>query len=265
MKGIDISKHNGVINFTKLKGVIDFVMIRAGYGKNNIDTKLTANVEGVKKVGLHFGFYWFSYAKSESMAVNEANYLCDIADKYHPDFPLVYDWEYESDKNYAKSGKPLTNSERVKFAKAFLNQVEKRGYYAMIYANADYIKNKGFNQLLKTYDLWLAQPSGKTPAYSCGIWQYSFKGKLTGINTDVDLDIAYKDYHNSLLLNKKENKEKNTMNINEKIVKRLNDVYVTTAKEIINGKYGNGEERKEKIKSIGLDYDIVQMIVSELM
>ena len=72
MTGVDVSTHNGVVNWELAKQNIDFAIIRAGYGKNNIDKCAKQNVEGCEKNGIPFGLYWFSYAYTVDMARNEA-------------------------------------------------------------------------------------------------------------------------------------------------------------------------------------------------
>jgi len=266
--GIDVSKHNGRIDWSKLKGKIDFAIIRAGYGNNNIDAQLHNNVVGCKENGIAFGLYWFSYALSENASINEANYLCNIADKYNPTYPLCYDWEYDSDAYARKKGVTITNATREKFARAFLKTLEKRGYYAMIYSNADYL-NKGFKPLLSDYALWYASWTGKKPSINCGIWQNSDKGVVPGISGKVDSDISYVDYP-SIIMSWEHNKNKFTKPIPVK--KSVDDIknefwnkYSTVAKDIINGKYGNGEERKNKMRDMGIDYGLVQEIVSNML
>ena len=269
MKGIDVSKHNGVINFNLLKGKIDFVMIRAGYGKNNIDQKLQANVTGAKSAGLHFGFYWFSYALSKDMVLKEADYLCDVADKYKPDMPLAFDWEYDSDKYAKNHGAKITNATRVEFARTFLKQVEKRGYYAMNYSNLDYLKTKGFSELLNDFDLWLAEPGAKEPSRNCGIWQYSFGGKLSGISGNVDLDVAYKDYPQMIAgysnnLTENSNKKEITEEEKAEIINIFWSKYKTIAERVISGDYGDGENRKRLLEKHNIDYQLAQMVVNAL-
>lgn len=260
-KGIDISKHNGQINWQSVSGV-DFAIIRAGYGKNNIDAQLKNNVNGCKSKGIPFGFYWFSYATSVTMCRAEANYLCDLADKYHPTYPLCYDWEYDSDDNAKKKGVKLSNKDREEFAKAFLETVEARGYYAMIYSNIDYL-NKGFANLLTKYDLWLASWSGKNPPRSCGIWQYTDKGRVQGILGNVDCNYTYKEYGtpqkekevDSSILAKIDNLE---ISLDE----FFQNKYKWVLKEVYKGNYGTGNERKEKLKNNGYDPELVQALIN---
>lgn len=194
-KGIDISVFQGDISWSKVMG-IDFAIIRAGYGNNNLDSKVVQNIKGCTNYKIPFGLYWFSYALSVNDAVKEADYVCNIADKYKLTFPVIaYDWEYDSDSYAAKCGVSMTNDKRYQFASAFLKRVKQRGYTPIIYTNYDYL-NKGFKKLLTEYDVWFAYPGGNSKPDITGltIWQYSWKGSVPGINADVDMNYCYKDY-----------------------------------------------------------------------
>lgn len=270
LNGIDVSSHNETINWAKAVEQVDFVMIRAGYGKNNIDSYLIKNVTGCKNYSIPFGFYWFSYALSKDMAAKEADYVCDLADKYHPALPIAYDWEYDSDNYALHKGVNITANDRADFARTFLSRVKKRGYTPMLYTNVDYI-NKGFNAIIKTYDIWLAQWGVKTPSYKCAIWQSSETGKISGINGYVDINTAYKDY--SVSDNNSTNNESTKIKLTDKnkaeIITKLGtsfwEKYLTLAVDIIKGKYGNGNDRKKKLQNIGCDYDIAQTFVNYLI
>lgn len=265
--GIDVSTHNGTIDWKKVVESVDFAIIRAGYGKNNIDTMLSKNVKGCQDYSIDFGFYWFSYALSESDAKKEADYVCDLADKYKPNYPICYDWEYDSDEYAKKMGISMSNDKRKAFANSFLKRVEERGYYAMLYTNIDYL-NKGFSDLTKTYDVWLAQWGVNSPSKSCGIWQKTSSGKVNGINGNVDLNISYNDYAGLITNNKgnkKENKEKEKKEQLNKYKDIFWNMYLGIAEDVKKGKYGNGADRKKKLKAQGYDYDIVQNIVNILV
>lgn len=89
----------------------------------------------------------------------------------------------------------LTTRQRTDICRAFCEEIEKAGYYAMIYANKNWLDNYLYtDELLKHFDLWLAQWDTDKTAYSCGIWQHSSTGKIDGINGNVDLNISYKNY-----------------------------------------------------------------------
>ena len=263
-KGIDVSTHNGKIDWTKVKGEIDFAMIRAGYSRT-FDAQATNNINGCRANHIPYGLYWFSYALSVEDAIKEANTLCDFADMCDASYPLAYDWEYDSDNYAAKCGVKMTNAKREQFAKAFLNRVEERGYYAMIYTNLDYL-SKGFANLISRYDLWLANWGVPKPAKTCGIWQTTDSAYVGGIGK-CDFDMSYKDYP-SIIKAMKINKtptNKNSENTLEKTKDKYWEKYMNVAKEVIAGKYGVNPARKEKLKSLGYDYDLVQEIVNVLV
>lgn len=188
-KGIDISHHQGNINFDKLKGNIDFAMVRTSYGNFYEDSKYKQNIEGLERIGVPYGLYHFSYAKNVSDAKKEAEGFVNIIKNYNPTYPIAIDIEY-SDRTSNVESDTL-----IDIAKTICEIVESNGYYVVIYANLDYFNNKLNNSTLDKYDKWLAQWSSK-PTYSksFGMWQYSSVGKIPGISGNVDLDISYKDY-----------------------------------------------------------------------
>ena len=193
IKGIDVSKHNGTIDWKSVKeDGIDFAILRAGYGKNNIDEQIYNNIKGCETNVIRMGMYWFSYAYTEEMAKKEADYICDIADTTSIEFPICFDFEYDSADYASKNGALVTTEFLVNIATAFLSQVEKRGYYAMLYTNIDYF-NKGFYKLKGRYDIWLACWNDSMPdkeIYCYSILQYSNKGRVAGISGNVDLNIS---------------------------------------------------------------------------
>ena len=193
LKGIDVSKHNGVIAWRDVKYHIDFAMLRAGYGKNNIDTMLNRNATDCERNGIPYGVYWFSYAYTPEMARNEAKYCLEIISEYNPTYPVCFDFEYDSVAYAKKNGVTVTKKLMCDMAIAFLSEIEKAGYYAMNYTNIDYL-NKGFSSLTSKYDTWLAQWNVKTPSKPCGIWQYSDSGKVAGIDGRVDMNYSYHNY-----------------------------------------------------------------------
>ena len=89
----------------------------------------------------------------------------------------------------------LSNRQRTDIVKAFCSEIEKAGYYAMFYCNANWLNNYLIKEeLLPKYDLWLAQWNVADPCITCGTWQKSDKGFINGISGNVDLDISYKNY-----------------------------------------------------------------------
>lgn len=196
-KGIDVSKWNGNINWDKVKSAgINFAIVREGYGKRDphqVDKKFKDNINGAKSVGIHTSVYHYSYADSVEDAINEAQFCLENISDLKPEYPVIIDIE---DKEQLK----LNNRQRTDIVKAFCGEVEKAGYYAMFYCNLNWLNNYLYkDELLPKYDLWLAQWNVAAPSVSCGIWQYSSAGKIDGISGNVDLDIAYKNYPETMI------------------------------------------------------------------
>ena len=197
-RGIDISHHQGDIDFSKLKDRIDFAMVRTSYGDFYEDRKYKTNIKQLEKIHVPYGLYHFSYAKDIEGAKKEASNFINLIKNYNPTYPVVIDIEYSNRTSN------VSNNTLNDIAYTFCAMVENAGYYVMIYANLDYFNNKLNDKRLDRYDKWLAEWKNK-PTYNkaFGIWQYSSKGRLPGINGNVDLNISYKDYP-SIIKTKKE-------------------------------------------------------------
>lgn len=191
-KGIDVSTWQNNIDWSKVKeSGVEFAIIREGYGKNDpnqIDDCFHINAEEAQKNGIPFGVYHYSYAQSVNDAANEANFCLSNINKYKLEYPVVLDIEDSSMQHLGK--RTITD-----ICKAFCEQIEQAGYYAMIYCNVNWLENYLYkDELLTRYDLWLAHWKVDSPKYECGIWQYSDSGKVSGISGNVDMNISYKDY-----------------------------------------------------------------------
>ena len=224
IKGIDVSKWNGAINWDEAKkDGVEFAIIREGYGKKDpkqIDKRFYDNYNGAKSAGIHVGVYHYSYADSVDDAVKEAQFCLENIQGLDIDFPIVFDIE---DKEQLK----LNNRQRTDIVKAFCNEIEKAGYYAMFYCNLNWLNNYLYkDELTSKYDLWLAHWNAPVPSVPCGIWQKSDCGHINGINGNVDIDIAYKDYPSIIKGMNNENVTSNT-NTNQQIpVQQAEGVYI---------------------------------------
>lgn len=194
-KGIDVSEHNGNINFAAVKGAgIEFAMIRAGYGWTYQDKKFEQNVNGFTSAGIKVGAYWFIYATNVEEAIKNADKCIEVLSKFKGKFtfPIGCDYEYDSDSYSEKHGVKQTKATRTAIIEAFCDRLEEAGYYVSLYLNKDYIVNKvNYNELTQ-FDLWLAHWDTAKPYRDCGMWQNSATLKISGAN--FDSDIAYKDY-----------------------------------------------------------------------
>ena len=245
LKGIDISEFQ-TVDYKKLKKQgIDFAIIRCGYGRNisQEDKKFKKHYEGLKSVGIKIGCYLYSYVTSVQNAKLEAENCLKIIKGLQFDLPVFYDLE---DKVVAKLGKEkITNC-----ALNFCETIEKAGYKAGVYANLNWFLNYiNVSKILK-YKIWLAEWSQThTSKFRIDYWQYSSKGKIDGINGNVDLDISYVDNVD------------NSVENGENVIKKKTNSQI--AKEVIAGKWGNGKERKEKLEKAGYNYNEIQNLVNK--
>lgn len=192
LRGIDVSKWQGVIDWQKVKNDgVEFAIIREGWGKKSpsqIDKQFRANYENAKSVGIPIGCYHYSYADSISGAKAEAEFCLENIRGMQFEYPVCFDIE---DRTMLS----LSNRQRTDIIKTFCSEIEKAGFYAMFYCNLNWLNNYLIKEeLLLKYDLWLAQWSHTEPSISCGIWQKSDKGTINGIIGNVDIDVSYKNY-----------------------------------------------------------------------
>lgn len=192
LKGIDVSVHNGAaIDFKKVKAAgIDFVMIRAGFGKSltQKDKYFERNYAAATAAGLHVGAYWYSYATSSAEMLQEADVFLTAIKGKRFDMPVYID--VEGNRTFA-CGKSAV-SEMVR---AFCEKMEKAGYFCGIYTFRAAAGKYFTDEVLKRFALWLAE-WGKSLKYdgAYGIWQYTDKGKVSGVSGNVDRDTCIVDY-----------------------------------------------------------------------
>ena len=194
--GIDVSKHNGSIDWNSVKNAgVNFVIIRCGYrgsatGVLVEDPKFKTNIQGAIAAGLKVGIYFFSQATTEVEAVEEASMTVSLIRKYNITYPVYMDVE-------AANGRAdgLSASARTAVIRAFCETVRNSGYTAGVYANKNWLSEKMNVGSLGNYKIWLAQYAA-TPTYGgrYEMWQYSSTGRISGIPELVDLNISYMSY-----------------------------------------------------------------------
>lgn len=237
-KLIDISQHNVNINFEELKNNgIKNVIIRVGWigNKQNhtLDTKFEENYKKAKENGFKVGFYVYSYCKSVETLRQGVNWLLEKIDTKQNEIGVFLDLEDETIQEIGRQN--LTDQ-----AKQFCEIIKNSGYIAGIYANKYWFEHLLDIKQLLNYKIWLAEWNKKdnySVTFRVDIWQYG-QTEIKGINGQVDInDIYY----------------------------GTNTIFVDIeqiAKDVINGKYGNGQERKEKLGNL---YEQVQHKVNEML
>ncbi len=191
--GIDVSKHQGNIDWTKVKnsGKVEFAILRAGYGKliSQKDSQFENYYSACIKNNIPVGAYWYSYAMSEAEAIQEANIFLQVIKNKQFAYPVYFDLE---EKSQLALGKAKCSA----IAKAFLETMEKAGYFVGIYMSKSHLETYLIEEVRNRYAVWVAHYGVNKTSYAgqFGIWQKSDSGSVTGISGNVDLNECYQDY-----------------------------------------------------------------------
>ena len=192
IKGIDVSSYQKKPDWKKVKqSGVKFAILRI-HQRSGIDASFEHNYKGRCDNGILIGGYKLSYATTVAESEKEANETLAVLKGRKLDFPIFYDLEWETQRKFSKS-----KLEAITLA--FLRKIHSAGYRVGIYSNVDWFNNL-FTPAMRDYDCWIARypatDNGKVverlrPAQGIG-WQYSSKGKVPGIDGNVDMDVFYK-------------------------------------------------------------------------
>lgn len=199
--GVDISKEQDYIDFTKLKKAgVNFVMIRVGargYSSGNItiDEYFQDNLKRATDAGLNVGLYFMSQAITEDEAKEEANTVIASIGEYTISYPIAFVMSFP--QNDTSRIEPLSRNDRSMIARAFLNTISEYGYKTMLYGDKTWlIKYVDLSKLISDYDIWLTQTDKDIPdyPYKFNMWQYNKSGNIDGISGLVNFNISFIDY-----------------------------------------------------------------------
>lgn len=205
-QGIDVSYHNGTLDWSTIKAAgVDFAILRAayrGYGTEGTlvrDAKFAEYMQGAMSQGIPVGAYIYSQAITTAEAVQEANYILNIVRGYSLDLPIVFDYEFAGVKSgrldSAWSSGKLNKSKMTDIALAFCDTIKNAGYDAMVYANKTFLSKNLDHEVIENagYDVWLAHYTTNTNyTGDYKIWQYTSSGKIPGIANKVfDCNFMY--------------------------------------------------------------------------
>lgn len=194
--GIDISKHNGNIDWNAVKNSgVQYVILRCGYrgsasGVLVEDQKFKRNIQGATAAGLKVGIYFFSQAVNEVEAVEEASMTLSLIKNYRITYPVYIDVE---SANGRADG--ISKAARTSVINAFCQTIRNSGYTPGLYANKNWLTEKINTGALGGCKIWLAQYVA-APTYGgrYEMWQYSSRGSIAGIKGNVDLNVSYMGY-----------------------------------------------------------------------
>lgn len=194
-KLIDISKHQGDVDFSLVRNAVDGIILREGYRKT-IDERFLQYVDGCRKYAIPvYAVYHFLYPLTTNDAIDEA-ISCDInikkAGLNRNQIIVFADYEYDSIKNAKKNGVDHDKHKINEITEAFCAAMTKLGYRVGIYTNIDFHKNYYIDAVKEKYPIWLADYSGG-PDYPCLVQQYSNVGNIPGIKGNVDLNHLFEE------------------------------------------------------------------------
>lgn len=193
---IDVSKYNGDIDWNAVKAAgVDYAIIRVGYrgyGTARLvqDRRFEQNMRGAINAGIRVGAYIVTQAVNTEEAVEEASFIVEKCRGYNVTLPLAIDVEWAGNSYEEGRANSISASTRTDVINAFARTVMNSGYTAMAYANKDWFENKIYSgNLFSSCKIWLAQYRNTEYTYGgrVNMWQYTSKGRVDGINGDVDI------------------------------------------------------------------------------
>ena len=261
--GIDISAHNGDIDLGALQTQIDFVIIRVGYGtKGTIDKKFKRNVDLCERLGIPYGFYWYSYALDTAGAEAEASAFVDAVAPYNPTYGCWFDME-DADGYKRKNGMP-SDDELKDICYRFCEIVEGAGYYTGIYASLSWLNNELAGDRLNRFDKWVAQwptSGGRqrgldvSPDERTGwsIWQFTSEARFSGHSGVLDANYAYHEFPNP--------GEPSGSTPEPTPGAGPDGSTLDLVERTMNGEFGDGDDRRN---NLGGRYDEVQSLINHI-
>ena len=195
LNGIDVSAHQGKINWAEVKNSgINYAIIRCGYGQNipsQDDVYFARNISECERLGIPYGVYLYSYALTEKDAYSEVDHVLRLIKGHNPKYGIWIDME-DADGYKSRNGMP-SNATLVNICDIFCKRMQENGYSAGVYASLNWLDTKLNDSKLDKYNKWVAQwNSSCSYSKKYVMWQYTSKGSVNGILTNVDMDIFYK-------------------------------------------------------------------------
>ena len=187
-RGIDVSYHQGTIDWSRVKPNIDFAILRCGYGDNitsQDDKQWQANVSACEQLGIPYGVYLYSYAVDTAGARREAQHALRLLEGHRPTLPVFYDLEDTSISN------KCSNAQILEHAKAFCGALQNAGYTPGVYANKYWWTTHLTSSVYNQWERWVAQYNTTcTYSGSYNYWQYTDAGRVPGISGNVDMNYS---------------------------------------------------------------------------
>ena len=199
---IDVSKHQGTINWSKVAPNVDGVIIRCAYrgygsaGDLKTDEKWNVNIQGAIDAGIkRIGVYIFSQAVNAAEGKEEAEKVLSLIKPYGDKINYPVYWDTEKTSEYPNGRADcISKANRTAAGKAFCEAIKAAGYVPGVYASLTYF-DEGLNKSeLSCYTWWVAAYRSTRPTAAVDSWQYSSTGRVNGISGNVDKNYWYKEF-----------------------------------------------------------------------
>ena len=218
VKGIDVSQHQGTIDWETVQQEIDYAIVRLcdfyhqqPDGTCKLDEQFENNIKKCEELNIPVGVYYYSHATTEEEAMAEASFVADSLKAYSLEYPVYMDIETKEqnaliDENQQQMKEVIASA---------MTELESEGYFAGIYCNggseSDTKRKEFINDISKVYNCWLTLNATyniavdfqdfKTedyevlmmPSETIAMYQYSQQGQINGITGNVDLNYANED------------------------------------------------------------------------
>lgn len=245
-KGIDVSVYQGDIDWSRVKPHIDFAILRIGLGDDipsQDDAKFERNYAECVRLGIPFAVYFFSYAVNKAKVQSEIAHIKRLLGGKTINAPVYIDVENTRGLDW----RTISNADILSIMQEFNAQLNALGYKMGIYSSRSAFWNEKMSD--PWYDnvsKWVAEYGDKVNDFNrtYDIWQHTSKGAIDGINGNVDMNVMYNNVFSF--------EQAPSVKSNEQL-----------ADEVINGKWGNGADRKNRLTTAGYNYEAVQAIVNE--
>lgn len=245
-KGIDVSVYQGDIDWDRVKPQIDFAILRIGLGDDipsQDDAKFERNYAECVRLGIPFAVYFFSYAVNKAKVQSEIAHIKRLLEGKTINAPVYIDVENTRGLDW----RTISNADVLSIMQEFNAQLNALGYKMGIYSSRSAFWNEKMSD--PWYDnvsKWIAEYGDKVNDFNrtYDIWQHTSKGAIDGINGNVDMNVMYNNVFSF--------EQAPSVKSNEQL-----------ADEVINGKWGNGADRKNRLTAAGYNYEAVQAIVNE--
>lgn len=245
-KGIDVSVYQGDIDWSRVKPHIDFAILRIGLGDDipsQDDAKFERNYAECVRLGIPFAVYFFSYAVNKAKVQSEIAHIKRLLEGKTINAPVYIDVENTRGLDW----RTISNADVLSIMQEFNAQLNALGYKMGIYSSRSAFWNEKMSD--PWYDnvsKWVAEYGDRVNDFNrtYDIWQHTSKGAIDGINGNVDMNVMYNNVFSF--------EQAPSVKSNEQL-----------ADEVINGKWGNGVDRKNRLTAAGYNYEAVQAIVNE--